>query len=54
MPKKASAPKDKDRVILSQCVGKVTAYVRVGNKDEAKRWARALVAHLKHMDLLDA
>lgn len=44
--------KDKDRVTLSQCVGKLTAYVRVDKKEDAKIWAQKLVDHLKKMDLL--
>lgn len=44
--------KDKDRVALSQCVGKLMAYVRVGKKEEAKEWALKLVEHLKRLDLL--
>lgn len=45
--------KDKDRVTLSQCVGKLMAYLRVDKKDDAKIWAKKLVEHLKKMGLLD-
>ncbi len=45
--------KDKDRVALSQCVGKVMAYLRVGKPDDAKVWAKKLVEQLKKMGLLD-
>jgi hypothetical protein len=48
-----STPKDPNRVRLSTCVGKLTAYVRVNNQDEAKLWAKALVEHLHKMGLLD-
>ena len=44
--------KDKDRVILSRCVGKLMAYLRVDRKDEARKWAAKLVEQLRAMDLL--
>lgn len=44
--------KDKDRVALSQCVGKLMAYIRVGKKEDARIWAEKLVNRLKAMDLL--
>ena len=44
--------KDKNRVFLSQCVGKLMAYVRLDKKEEARQWASKLVEHLKKMDLL--
>lgn len=44
--------KDKDRVALSQCVGKLMAYIRVDKLEDAKAWARALVRHLIKMDLI--
>jgi hypothetical protein len=44
--------KDKDRVALSQCVGKVMAYLRVGQLENAKLWARKLVDQLTKMGLL--
>ena len=44
--------KDKDRVALSQCVGKLMAYVRVDKKEEAKIWAEKLVLHLRKMGLV--
>jgi hypothetical protein len=44
--------KNKDRVILSQCVGKVMAYLRVDRKEEARQWADKLVRQLRKMDLL--
>ena len=44
--------KDKDRVVLSQCVGKIMAYLRVDKKEEAKRWAKQLVEQLTKMGLL--
>lgn len=50
--RKHAIPKDKDRVFLSQCVGKVMAYVRVGKKEDAKEWAKKLQAQLVKMDLL--
>jgi hypothetical protein len=43
--------KDKDRVLLSQCVGKVMAYLRVGRVESAKDWARKLVEQLTKMGL---
>jgi hypothetical protein len=52
--RKYHTPKDKDRVMLSQCVGKLMAYLRVGNREEAKLWAKALVEHLRKMGLIDA
>lgn len=44
--------KDKDRVALSQCVGKIMAYLRVDKKEDAKIWAKKLVAELNRMGLL--
>lgn len=44
--------KDKDRVALSQCVGKIMAYLRVDKKADAKLWARKLVEQLTKMELL--
>lgn len=52
MPRKIKVPKNPDRVRLSTCVGKLTAYVRVGNDELAKQWAEQLVNHLKKMNLL--
>lgn len=46
--------KDKDRVALSQCVGKLMAYIRVDKKEEAKIWAKKLVERLKQMGLLES
>ena len=44
--------KDADRVQLSQCVGKIMAYLRVDKKEEAKLWAKKLVDQLTKMGLL--
>lgn len=44
--------KDKLRVKLSQCVGKICAFISVGKRDEAREWAGILVQHLKDADLL--
>lgn len=44
--------KDKDHVELSRCVGKITAYRRVGNDAEAKQWAWKLVEQLVKAKLL--
>ncbi len=44
--------KDKVRVSLSRAVGKICAYLAVGNVDEAKRWAKALVGILQEEGLL--
>ena len=46
--------KDKDRVALSQCVGKLMAYIRVDKKEEAKILAKKLVERLKQMGLLES
>jgi hypothetical protein len=45
--------KDPNRFALSQCVGKLMAYIRIGNVTEAKLWAKKLVEHLRKMGLLD-
>lgn len=50
--RKYATPKDKDRVYLSQCVGKVMAYMRVNKKEDAKEWARKLRDQLVKMELL--
>jgi hypothetical protein len=44
--------KDKDHVELSRCVGKITAYRRVGSGPDAKIWAWKLVEQLVKMKLL--
>ncbi len=44
--------KDKDRVYLSKCVGKLMAFIRLGDKEQAREWAKLLVDYLKKMDLL--
>lgn len=43
--------KDKDRVILSQAVGKICAYLAVGKKGEAKEWAKILILKLAQLGL---
>lgn len=44
--------KDETRVQLSKCVGKICAYLAVGNTEQAKVWANTLVNCLKKLDLL--
>ena len=44
--------KDKDRVSLATCVGKIMAYIKVNKQDDAKAWARTLVGELQRLGLL--
>lgn len=45
--------KDKDRVYLARCVGKLMAYLRLDKRAEAKAWAGLLVDHLRKMGLIE-
>lgn len=44
--------KDKVRVKLSQCVGKICAFLAVGKRDEAREWAGILVKYLREIELI--
>lgn len=44
--------KDKVRVSLARCVGKICAYLAVGKREDARVWANALVDILQKEGLL--
>lgn len=48
----ARTKKNPDRVELCRCIGKLMAYVRLGDDEIAKQWAGLLVVKLREMGLL--